>query len=144
MNSNHRAHSDALPAREDRGMMIQPIAIIWWRKVPYVVDIPACRKALVRRQVEGELTNMASLASAAKISRSTASRFFSRRSVSLAATLRILSVLRQEFGDVCQPAADNEVEEWQRQEKERRRQDEETRRERQLKKRERAARKTSQ
>lgn len=115
----------------------KPIAIIWFRKVPYVVDIPACRKALVRRQVEGELTNMASLAAAANISRSTASRFFSRRSISLAAMLRILAVLRLEFGNVCQEAAEEEVAAWQRQEVERKRQDEESRRERARKKHER-------
>lgn len=91
------------------------LTIIWFRAVPYVVDIPSCRKALVRRQVEGELHNMTSLAVGAHVSRSTASRFFSGRSTSLAATLRILNTLHLEFGDVCQPASDEEVAEWRRQ-----------------------------
>lgn len=92
-------------------------AIISFRGVPYTVDIVMCRKALVRRQVEGELHNMTSLAVAANVSRSTASRFFQGRSTSLAATLRILKALHLEFGDVCQPATAEEVAEWQRQRK---------------------------
>jgi transcriptional regulator with XRE-family HTH domain len=106
------------------------LTIIWFQKAPYVVDIPACRRSLVRRQVEGELTNVASLAAAARTSRSTVSRLFSGRSMALASTLRILAALRLEFGDVCQPATNEEVAAWRRQQEERRELDERRRRER--------------
>lgn len=136
IDGNHRtAH--------DRGVADKPITVIWFRGVPYTVDVPACRKSLVRRQVEGELTNMTSLAVAASISRSTASRFFSRRGISLAAMLRILKALRLEFGDVCQPATDDEVALWRRQEAVRKRQDDEKRQERERRKRQRAEKKLS-
>lgn len=84
-------------------------SIVWYRGTPYVLDLVMCRRALVRRQVEGELHNMTSLAVAARVSRSTASRFFSGRSTSLAATLRILKALRLEFGDVATPASADEI-----------------------------------
>jgi hypothetical protein len=53
--------------------------------------------------VEGELDNMNSLAHKVGVSRSTASRFFSGRSTSLAVTLRVLAVLRLKFEDVARP-----------------------------------------
>lgn len=84
-------------------------SIVWYRGTPYVLDLVLCRRALVRRQVEGELHNMTSLAVAASVSRSTASRFFSGRSTSLAATLRILKALHLEFGDVATPAGEEEL-----------------------------------
>jgi transcriptional regulator with XRE-family HTH domain len=49
---------------------------------------------------------MNSLARAVGVSRSTASRFFSGRSTSLAVTLRILQVLRLTFEEVAHPASD--------------------------------------
>jgi transcriptional regulator with XRE-family HTH domain len=78
--------------------------IVWYRGAPYTLDLVKCRRALVLRQVEGELDNMNSLARAVGVSRSTASRFFSGRSTSLAVTLRILSVLRLTFEEVATPA----------------------------------------
>lgn len=84
-------------------------SIVWYRGTAYVLDLVLCRRALVRRQVEGELHNMTSLAVAASVSRSTASRFFSGRSTSLAATLRILKALHLEFGDVATPAGEEEL-----------------------------------
>ena len=83
--------------------------IIWYRGAPYVLDLVSCRRALVRRQIEGELHNMTSLAVAASVSRSTASRFFSGRSTSLAATLRILTALHLEFEDVATPASEEQL-----------------------------------
>ena len=77
---------------------------------------------------------MTSLAAGARVSRSTASRMFSGRSCSLTALLRVLEVLHLQFGDVCQPATDEEVAEWRREQEERERQDEERRREREKKK----------
>ena len=79
-------------------------ATVYYRGTPYVIDLAMCRRALVRRQVEGELHSMSSLAAAANVSRSTASRFFAGRSTSLAATLRILAALHLHFGDVARPA----------------------------------------
>src|ERR1700730_11547893 len=78
--------------------------IVWYRGAPYELDLVRCRRALVRRQVDGELDNMNSLARAVGVSRSTASRFFSGRSTSLAVTLKILSVLRLTFEEVATPA----------------------------------------
>jgi transcriptional regulator with XRE-family HTH domain len=80
--------------------------IVWYRGAPYELDLVKCRRALVMRQVEGELDNMNSLARAVGVSRSTASRFFSGRSTSLAVTLRILQVLRLTFEEVAKPASD--------------------------------------
>jgi transcriptional regulator with XRE-family HTH domain len=68
-----------------------------------VLNLVRCRHALVMRQVEGELDNMNSLAVKVGVSRSTASRFFSGRSTSLAVTLRILATLRLSFEDVARP-----------------------------------------
>jgi hypothetical protein len=77
--------------------------IVWYRGTSFVLDLVYCRRALVQRQVEGELDNMNSLARAVGVSRSTASRFFSGRSTSLAVTLRVLAVLRLKFEDVARP-----------------------------------------
>src|ERR1700730_7997938 len=69
--------------------------IVWYRGAPYELDLVRCRRALVMRQVEGELDNMNSLARAVGVSRSTASRFFSGRSTSLAVTLGMLRSSRR-------------------------------------------------
>ncbi|HKA10197.1 MAG TPA: helix-turn-helix transcriptional regulator [Candidatus Dormibacteraeota bacterium] len=53
----------------------------------------ACRQALIRRQVEGRIVSMESLAEAAGCSRSTASRFFAGRVNNLKTTLLILEQL---------------------------------------------------
>lgn len=105
-------------------------SIIWFRGAPYLVDRILCRKALVRRQLEGELDNMTSLAVAASVSRSTASRMFSGRSVSLAALLRMLKVLRLEFDEVCTPATDEDIAKWEVQQEEHQRRQQEQRKER--------------
>jgi transcriptional regulator with XRE-family HTH domain len=73
--------------------------------VPYTLDLLRCRRALVVRQVEGELTSMQSLADVIGVSRSTASRFFSGRPTSLAVTLKILGALRLRFDEVATPDA---------------------------------------
>jgi hypothetical protein len=83
---------------------------VWYRDVPYTLDLTACRRALVARQVEGELDSMDSLAQAAGVSRSTASRFFAGHVTSLAVTLRMLGVLRLEFEQVAAPAEDRRPE----------------------------------
>jgi transcriptional regulator with XRE-family HTH domain len=77
--------------------------IVWYRGASYVLNLVRCRHALVMRQVEGELDNMNSLAVKVGVSRSTASRFFSGRSTSLAVTLRILATLHLSFEDVARP-----------------------------------------
>jgi transcriptional regulator with XRE-family HTH domain len=76
---------------------------VWYRGIPYYLDLLRCRRALVARQVDGDLDSMESLASAVGISRSTASRFFSGRPTSLAVTLRILEALHLTFADVAKP-----------------------------------------
>ena len=52
---------------------------VWYRGIPYTLDLVRCRRALVSRQVDGDLDSMESLANTVGISRSTASRFFSGR-----------------------------------------------------------------
>ncbi len=74
---------------------------VWYRGLPYRLDLVRCRRALVERQVEGELDSMESLARAIDISRSTASRFFSGRPTSLGVTLKILAALRLTFEEVA-------------------------------------------
>jgi transcriptional regulator with XRE-family HTH domain len=74
-----------------------------YRGILYNLDLLRCRRALVQRQVEGELDSMESLAGACGISRSTASRFFSGRNTSLTVTLLILAELHLTFDDVATP-----------------------------------------
>jgi transcriptional regulator with XRE-family HTH domain len=76
--------------------------------MPYNIDLAKCRRALVLRQVEGELDSMESLAEAVGVSRSTASRFFSGRPTSLAVTLKILGALHLEFEEVATPVKDDQ------------------------------------
>jgi transcriptional regulator with XRE-family HTH domain len=71
--------------------------------MPYELDLLACRRALVQRQVDGQFDSMESLARACGISRSTASRFFSGRNTSLAVTLKILAALGAAFEEVARP-----------------------------------------
>jgi transcriptional regulator with XRE-family HTH domain len=80
---------------------------VWYRGIPYTLDLTACRRALVNRQVEGRLDSMESLANAVGISRSTASRFFSGRPTSLAVTLKILEALHLTFEEVASPAPED-------------------------------------
>lgn len=80
--------------------------MVWYRGIPYTVDLVRCRRALVAKQVEGVLDSMESLAAMVGISRSTCSRFFSGRATSLAVTLKILDALGLTFDDVATPADD--------------------------------------
>jgi DNA-binding XRE family transcriptional regulator len=81
---------------------------VWFRNLPYALDLVKCRRALVARQVDGELDSMESLANAVEISRSTASRFFSGRPTSLTVTLKILEALHLKFEDVMRPLAEED------------------------------------
>jgi hypothetical protein len=81
---------------------------VFYRGIPYDLDLVRCRRALVDRQVEGGLDSMESLAVAVGISRSTASRFFSGRATSLTVTLKILEVLKLRFDDVARPKSDED------------------------------------
>jgi transcriptional regulator with XRE-family HTH domain len=83
-------------------------ARVHYKGLPYVLDLVRCRRALVERQVEGDLDSMESLAVAVGISRSTASRFFSGRATSLAVTLRILDALHLKFEEVARLEDDPE------------------------------------
>ena len=77
--------------------------VVSYRGMPYRLDLVACRRALVKRQVDGDLDSMESLACACGISRSTASRFFSGRNTSLTVTLKIVEALHSTFADVATP-----------------------------------------
>ncbi len=82
---------------------------VWYRGLPYSLDPVRCRRALVSRQVDGQLDSMESLANAVGISRSTASRFFSGRPTSLAVTLKILEALRPTFEEVATPVSEDQA-----------------------------------
>src|SRR5258708_36564953 len=60
-----------------------------YRGIPYTFDLVTCRRALVKRQVEGELDSMESLANAVGITHSPATRFFPPRPPSLPPTLTL-------------------------------------------------------
>lgn len=81
---------------------------VWYRGIPYLLDLITCRMALVQRQVDGVLDSMESLASAVGVSRSTASRFFSGKPTSLAVTLRILEALHLKFQDAARPQTEED------------------------------------
>jgi hypothetical protein len=82
--------------------------LMYYKDLPYRLDLMRCRRALVERQVEGDLASMEGLASVVGISRSTASRFFGGRPTSLTVTLRILDALHLKFEDVARPEDDPE------------------------------------
>lgn len=77
--------------------------IVHYRDTTWILSLIDCRKALVRRQIDGKFDSMEQLADAVGISRSTASRFFSGRPTSLKVTLTILKALKLEFDDVAKP-----------------------------------------
>ena len=79
------------------------VVVVSYRGIAYELDLVQCRRALVKRQVDGALDSMESLARAGGISRSTASRFFSGRATSLTVTLKILAELHVAFEDVARP-----------------------------------------
>jgi hypothetical protein len=78
-----------------------------YRGIPYRLYLVRCRHALVQCQVRGEVHSMESLSGKVGISRSTATRFFSGRSTSLAVTLKILDTLHLKFEDVATPLLDH-------------------------------------
>jgi hypothetical protein len=59
-----------------------------YRNTPWELDLEACRRAFVWRQVEGDFETVESVAEAIGRSRSTVSRFFSGRPTSLGVTWR--------------------------------------------------------
>ncbi|HKF78719.1 MAG TPA: helix-turn-helix transcriptional regulator [Candidatus Dormibacteraeota bacterium] len=99
------SHGGRTPTSERSSVRPKQVTV-WYRGIPYTLDLERCRRALVWRQVEGELDSMESLAAAIGISRSTASRFFSGRATSLGVTLRILGALRLGFEEVATPASE--------------------------------------
>ena len=84
--------------------------IVYYRDTTWKLDLVECRRALVRRQVEGEFDSMEALAAAVGVSRSTASRFFSGRPTSLKVTLAVLKALKLEFDDAAQPCDPGDAE----------------------------------
>jgi len=78
-------------------MIIRPRGTEW------ELNLDACRHALVRLQVDGEVKSMGQLAAKAGCSRSTASRFLAGRSPSLTTVLAILDVLNLKFDEVARP-----------------------------------------
>ncbi len=92
-------HAERMARRASRPRSV----IVFYRGLAYELDLQKCRRALVQRQVDGELDSMESLAQAVGISRSTASRYFSGRPTSLTVTLKILAKLGLAFEDVAGP-----------------------------------------
>jgi DNA-binding phage protein len=103
------ARPERQPGRMARMTSRPRTANVWYRDVPYELDLVRCRRALVERQVDGTIDSMEGLARTVGISRSTASRFFSGRATSLVTALRIVDALGLTFGRVAclaeQPAA---------------------------------------
>ena len=79
---------------------------VYYRGLPYLLDLVACRRALVDCQVKGEFDSMERLSLKVAISRSTASRFFSGRPTSLSVTLKILEALHLTFEEVATPTGE--------------------------------------
>lgn len=69
----------------------------------YWLDLQACRRALVQRQVQGQLMTIQALAAAANLSRSTASRFFAGNGHAVSSARSILAALGLELSDVITP-----------------------------------------
>lgn len=69
----------------------------------YWLDLHACRRALVERQLQGQLMTIQALATAANLSRSTVSRFFAGKSHAVSSARCILTTLGLELGDVISP-----------------------------------------
>ncbi len=82
---------------------------VWYRSIPYSLNLVRCRRALVDCQVRGDFESMEQLADAVGISRSTASRFFSGRPTSLAVTKKILDALHLTFEDVLTPETEDDA-----------------------------------
>lgn len=73
-------------------------AVVQYNGVSYTRDLSLCRRALTECQVGGAyLGGLAELSEEAGCSRSTASRFFSGRNVSIEVTLRLLKGLKLSF-----------------------------------------------
>jgi hypothetical protein len=84
--------------------MAQPRrAIVNFRGIDHEMNIPVLRLALVRRQVAGEFDSMEGLAKAIGYSRSTVSRCFAGRPISLPVALAVLDKLKLRFEDVFTP-----------------------------------------
>ncbi len=82
---------------------------VWYRGIPYSLNLVRCRRSLVDCQVRGDFESMEQLADAVGISRSTASRFFSGRPTSLAVTKKILDALHLKFEDVLTPETEDDA-----------------------------------
>jgi hypothetical protein len=88
--------------------MIRPgTLIVWYRNIPYQLDLERCRRAFDRVVTCGELRGMRDLACKLGIRRSTASRFFAGRRTSLTVTLKILEALNVTIADVSRPLDDD-------------------------------------
>jgi hypothetical protein len=74
--------------------------LVNFKGIGYEMNVAVCHHALVRRQIEGGFESMESLAQAVKRSRSTVTRFFAGRQVSLSVALAILDSLKLEFDQV--------------------------------------------
>jgi hypothetical protein len=83
--------------------------IAWYRGIPHVLDLRACRQAFVRSEMVGHFDSVEALAEAVNISRSTGSRFFNGRPVSLDITMRLVSALGLRLEEVVWPASPEEV-----------------------------------
>src|ERR1051326_2678555 len=80
-----------------------------FRGIDHEMNITACRMALVQRRVAGEFDSMEGLADAVGRSRSTVSRFFSGRRISLPVALAVLDKLKLPFEQVFTPINPDDV-----------------------------------
>src|SRR5215472_4963428 len=77
---------------------------VWYRGIPFTLDLAKCRRALVGCQIMGKFERMQELAETVGVSRSTASRFFAGRHTSLTVTKKILAGIGLKIEDVLRPA----------------------------------------
>src|SRR5215831_1367963 len=88
--------------------MIRPsTVVVWYRNIPYQLDLERCRRAFDRLVTSGQLRGMRDLACKLGIRRSTASRFFAGRRTSLTVTLKILKALNVTMADVSRALDDD-------------------------------------
>lgn len=79
-------------------------AIVFFRGFPHLLYLRALRRAMLTLEIDGDLEGaMTGLAERVKSSRSTVSRLFSGRRISLVTLLAVLDQLKLKFEDVCWP-----------------------------------------
>jgi hypothetical protein len=79
-------------------------AVVQYNGVSYTRNLSLCRRTLTERQVEGSfLGGLGELGTVSACTRSSVSRFFAGRNLSMQLTVRILDALKLRFDQVHTP-----------------------------------------